>query len=75
LHQRLHRRLPLKTVHTIADVRTQVRAWQQTGDTVAFVPTMGNLHDGHITLVREGSQGRGARGLQHLCEPDAVRPE
>ncbi|MFP5440261.1 MAG: pantoate--beta-alanine ligase [Gammaproteobacteria bacterium] len=44
----------MQTLHTIAEVRARVRAWQQAGDTVAFVPTMGNLHDGHITLVREG---------------------
>lgn len=44
----------MNTVHTIAEVRAQVRAWQLAGETVAFVPTMGNLHDGHITLVREG---------------------
>lgn len=44
----------MQTLHTIADIRAQVRAWQQAGETVAFVPTMGNLHDGHITLVEEG---------------------
>lgn len=46
----------MKTIHTITDVRAQVRAWQQAGETVAFVPTMGNLHEGHITLVREGQK-------------------
>ncbi|MCB2383928.1 pantoate--beta-alanine ligase [Shewanella sp. SR1] len=39
----------------IDDIRTQVRAWRAKGETVAFVPTMGNLHQGHITLVKEAA--------------------
>ncbi|MGR6501058.1 pantoate--beta-alanine ligase [Shewanella sp. Koi 1] len=40
----------------IDDIRTQVRAWRAKGETVAFVPTMGNLHQGHITLVKEATK-------------------
>lgn len=41
------------TTQSIAEIRAQVRAWRAKGETVAFVPTMGNLHPGHITLIEE----------------------
>ena len=41
------------TTESISAIRDQVRAWHMKGETVAFVPTMGNLHLGHLTLVKE----------------------
>ncbi|NRB24185.1 pantoate--beta-alanine ligase [Shewanella sp.] len=41
------------TTQEITQIREQVHAWHAKGETVAFVPTMGNLHLGHITLVKE----------------------
>ena len=46
----------MRTVHTIADLRAQVAAWKRAGERVAFVPTMGNLHRGHIHLVEQARE-------------------
>jgi pantoate--beta-alanine ligase len=46
----------MQVINTIVDLRNAVKIWRMAGERIAFVPTMGNLHAGHIKLVEEAKQ-------------------
>lgn len=46
----------MQTITRISELRNQLRQWRQQGQSIAFAPTMGNLHEGHMALVRAARQ-------------------
>ena len=46
----------MKVIHEIDELRELRRIWQSDKEKIAFVPTMGNLHKGHLKLVEEAKK-------------------
>lgn len=46
----------MQLVTTIVELQKIIKNWRLAQERIAFVPTMGNLHDGHLKLVHEARQ-------------------
>jgi pantoate--beta-alanine ligase len=61
-------------VNTVQAVRAQMTAWRAAGETVAFAPTMGNLHAGHLSLAALGATAARRVVMSIFVNPAQVGP-
>lgn len=59
----------MQVLETVADVRALVTSWKKAGQSIGLVPTMGYLHEGHLSLIRRARAENGRVVVSDFVNP------
>ncbi|HZO59740.1 MAG TPA: pantoate--beta-alanine ligase [Solirubrobacterales bacterium] len=65
----------MRTVHTVAELRRAVADVRAAGSSIGLVPTMGSLHEGHLSLVRRAAADCGFVIVSLFVNPAQFGPD
>jgi pantoate--beta-alanine ligase len=65
----------MKVIHTPRAMQRQATEWLHAGEDVGIVPTMGALHEGHLTLIRRARKECGRVAVSIYVNPTQFGPK